>query len=202
MEDGTLMKFRLVLGVAFWLALSSANGEMLTFEFSGSVTQVPVDEVFGDIAFGDAVKGTFQFDASAVDLVANPAIGSYFWSAPFGLTFTIGTHDFDATGQLHIGVFNSFVDQYTVSGTSPGGEVEMGLFFQDNSGSVFPDDSLPLVLPPLAKFDQADFHFGALFAGREAQVDGRLIETVVQPVPELSSAALLLTGNSLCACRP
>jgi hypothetical protein len=167
---------------------------MLTFEFSGVVTQVPLDEVFGDLAFGDAVEGKFRFDASAMDVVAHPAIGSYSWSAPFGMTFTLGVHDFDATGQLHIGVFNSFVDQYTVSATSASGEIEMELFFQDNSGSVFSDDSLPLVLPPLAQFDQADFHFRAMFAGGEVQVDGQLIDPVVQPVPEPSSAALLLSA--------
>jgi len=41
------------------------NATILTFQFSGEITQVPLDEVFGDIGFGDAFQGSFD---NGVDL--------------------------------------------------------------------------------------------------------------------------------------
>ena len=100
------------------LATGVCHAETITFHFSGSVTQVPVDEVFGDIAVGDAIDGSFNFDSTATDLIpGDPATGSYSFGAPFGLSATVGAHPFEATGSLNIGIFNGFVDQYTVLAT-------------------------------------------------------------------------------------
>jgi hypothetical protein len=118
--------------------LSSANAAVLTFGFSGSVTQVPLDDVFGDIAAGDAIQGSFSFDSTAVDQIpGDSSTGSYSFSAPLGLLATVGTHDFSATGFLNIGVFNGVVDQYTVFATSAAGDVTLDLLLARISHQTF-----------------------------------------------------------------
>jgi len=176
--------------------LTSANAAPITFQFSGSVAQVPLDEVFGDIAVGDAIQGSYTFDSSAADLIpADPAAGSYTFAAPFGMNVSVGAHNFATSGSLNIGIVNSFVDQYTVLATSPSGDLTLELFLQDNTGAVFSDDRLPLILPSLAAFAQRDFHLDGLFAGREVQVDGQLTAPPPQVVPEPSLADLFLAGS-------
>ena len=77
--------------------LFSANASVVTFQFSGNVTQVPIDEAFGDIDFGDAMQGRFSFDTAAVDLIpGDPTTGSYNFAPPLGMKVSIGLHDFDA----------------------------------------------------------------------------------------------------------
>jgi len=175
--------------------LSSANADIVTFQFSGNVTQVPLDDVFGDIAFGDAIRGSYFFDTAAIDLVPDPAIGSFTFSAPFGMAATIGVHDFRAFGSLNIGILNSFVDQYTVLARNASGDLTMELFLQDNTGSVFTNDQLPLAFPPLDSFAQKDFHLNARLAGREIQVDGPLGAPDAQVVPEPSLVGPVLAGS-------
>ena len=182
----------------FIVLLGSAHAAPLLFQFSGTVTQVPLDGVFGDIGVGDAIRGSYTFDTSAVDLVpADPATGSYTSNAPFGMTVTIGTHDFATSGSLNIGILNSFVDQYTVLGTSATGDVTIELFLQDNTGSVFGNDHLPVSLPPLAAFAQKDFHFDAIFGDNEVQVDGELNALNASDVPEPPPAGPILAGSML-----
>src|SRR5579872_2754675 len=98
-----------------FVLLGSANASTITVNFTGTVTQVPIDEVFGDIAFGDQIQGSFSYDPSAPDLIpGDPTVGSYAFGAPFGMTASIGAHEFDAFGGMSIGILNSFVDQLTV----------------------------------------------------------------------------------------
>jgi hypothetical protein len=40
------------------------------------VSQVPLDDHFGDIAFGDLITGTYTFHPAAIDQVPDPASGS------------------------------------------------------------------------------------------------------------------------------
>ena len=62
--------------------LSSASAAVLTFQLSGNVTQVPLDEAFADIAVGELIHGSYGFDTPALDQApADPAAGSFTWSA-------------------------------------------------------------------------------------------------------------------------
>jgi hypothetical protein len=179
----------------FFILLSSANASTIIFSFSGNVTQVPFDEAFGDIAFGDAIQGSLSFDSSAVDLVpADPAVGSYSFSSPFGMTLTIGAHNFITSGSLNIGILNSFVDQFTVLATSALGDLTLELFLQDNTGSVFTNDHLPSVVPPLTAFGLKDFHLDAITPDGEVQVDGQIGAPAVQGIPEPRSTVYILAG--------
>jgi hypothetical protein len=187
----------MICGVVSLLALlSSANAAVLTFQLSGNVTQVPLDDVFGDIAVGETIHGSYTFDTSAADLApADSATGIFTWGAPFGMTVTIGTHDFTTSGLLNVGILNSFVDQYTVLGLSAASDVTLELFLQDHTGGVFANDQLPLTAPSLAGFGQKDFHLHAMLAGGEIQVDGQLSTLASQAVPEPHPAGLVLVGS-------
>jgi hypothetical protein len=175
--------------------LNPAKAAPVTFEFSGHVTQVPLDEIFGDINSGDTMQGSVSFDTSATDLIpADPTTGSYNFSAPFGMTVTIGSHDFAANGFLNVGILNSFVDQFTVLATSTSGDLTLELFLQDNNGTAFNSDQLPSALS-LSDFTQKDFHIDAVSSLGEAQVDGQLDGPQPETIPEPPVSALLLMGS-------
>jgi len=171
------------------------KGGVITFQFSGAVTQVPLDEVFGDINFGDVIQGSFSFDTAGADQIpADPATGSYTFSAPFGMTVAVGTHEFSTTGSLNIGILNSFIDQFTVLATSASGNLTLELLLQDSTGSVFSNDHLPSGALALGSFDQRDFHLDAVFAGGEVQADGRVTAIRVQGAPEPGALVAVASG--------
>lgn len=179
---------------------SAVSASPLSLQFSGNVTQIPVDDIFGDITVGESIGGSFSFDSAAVDLIpADPATGVYASSSPFGMTVTIGSHEFTTSGSITIGILNSFVDQYTIFASSPSNDLTLELFFQDNTATAFSDDHLPLTLPALSGFQQKDFHLDAIFDRGEVQVDGQVVGSDVQAVPEPASAALYACSFGLFA---
>ncbi|HEX5227373.1 MAG TPA: PEP-CTERM sorting domain-containing protein [Bryobacteraceae bacterium] len=172
---------------ALLLIARAAHADSVTLQFSGSVTQVPVDQVFGDMGAGDPFKGTITFDPSAADQAPDvPSVGSYVFNSPFGMDVSIGKHNFEASGFLNIEIVDSFVDQLTVLATSETGSLTMSLFFLDNSGTALDNDHLPLSLSSLAGFDQRDFHLDGFLGDGEIDVEGEIAAT-----PEPSSLALL-----------
>jgi hypothetical protein len=179
--------------VAFLGLIGSANAS-ITFDFSGTVTQVGVDEVFGDIAFGDPFHGSFSFDPLAPNLIpGNPTTASFRSDAPFGMTVSFDGHDFNVSDGLNIGILNSgLADQYTVLAQSALGDLTLELFLQDNTASVFTSDQLPVGAPPLSAFGQRDFHLDALIGGGQIQVDGQLSTLATQAVPEPNPAGPFL----------
>jgi hypothetical protein len=174
----------------------AVNASTITLQFAGNVTQVPLDEVFGDLTVGQQIQGSFSFDSSAVDLApADPATGIYASSAPFGMDVTIGTHEFTTSGSLTIGILNSFVDQDTVFANSASNDLTLELFFQDNTGTAFTNDHLPLTFPAINAFAQRDFHLDALFDAGEVQVDGQIGTSDAQAAPEPASVGLAFAGS-------
>ena len=188
-----------------WLA----HANPITFNFTGSITQIPIDDLATGIQSGDSITGSFTFDSTAVDAIGAPTSGSYTSNgAAFGMTAGIGPGPvtFSESGFLNIGILNSFVDQYTVTASSAG--LTLDLFLQDSTGTAFSSDGLPLSPPPLAAFLQREFHLDQTdVAGNETQADGVLTSLtcgsgcVASTVPEPSSAALLFTGAILFGCR-
>ena len=80
--------FSVLLGVCCQSWLAQAG---IVFSFTGSVTQVPIDDLTTGIQPGDAIAGSFTFDSAAPDLVAAASTGSYQSTGPaFGFTATIG----------------------------------------------------------------------------------------------------------------
>ena len=189
-----MSKLFAVLGAVLFV-MGTAKGDPVSLQFTGSVTQVPLDEVFGDINEGDAIVGSFSYDTSAADLIPlDPLTGSYTFNAPFGMSVSIGTHSFSTSGSLNIGILNGFVTQYSVLATSETGDLTFEILLQNNSGAIFADDHLPSSAPPLAAFDQRDFHFDGVFDGAEVQADGRISTLTGQDTPEPKTHVELLAG--------
>ena len=188
-----------------WLA----HADPITFNFTGTVTQVSIDDLATGIQPLDAITGSFTFDPTALDAIAAPTSGSFTSNgAAFGMTARIGAGavTFSESGFLNIGILNIFVDQYTVTASSAA--LVLDLFFQDNSGAAFGSDDLPLSPPALAGFAQREFHLDQTdIAGDETQVDGAITSLTcgsgcsASSVPEPSSVPLLLTGAILCGLR-
>ncbi len=184
-----------------WLACAGP----VTFNFTGTVSQVPIDDFATGIQFGDAITGSFTFDSTSVDAIAASMAGSYTSTGPtFGITAAIGPSalPFLAPGAMNIGIMNTFVDQYT--GHASSATLVLDLFFQDSSGAVFSSDGLPLSPPPLAGFAQREFHLDQTDgAGDETQVDGAITSLTcgsgcaATTVPEPSTAWFLLAGTIL-----
>jgi hypothetical protein len=182
---------------SLFVLLQPAWADPITVQFFGKVTQVPLDEVFGDIGVGDAIQGSFDFDTLAPDLAPSDAsVGIFSWTAPFGMSVSVGVHSFSAFGNLNISVLNSFVDQYSVLATSALQDLTLELFLQDNTGSALSSDQLPAGAPLLAGFAQRDFHLDALFGSSEVQADGQI--TALSPpaanAPEPRTMLLVVTA--------
>ncbi len=191
------MRATKILPIFFALALS-ANASIVTVLFSGSITQVPIDDVFGDIQFGDPFQGTYSFDSAASDLIPSPSTGSYSFTAPLGIAATIGSHTFAATGSLNIGILNVVIDQYTVLAFSPTADLAIQLLLQDNSAAVFSSDQLLPHPPSIGAFTQRDFQLTFSLDGAELQVGGQL--EVLTAVPEPHSLSLMFAAVLAVCC--
>jgi hypothetical protein len=203
-----MLRFILAAGALF---CATASAGPITFEFTGTVSQVPVDEVFGDIVPDDAIIGNFTFDSASLDLVpGDPAVGSY--QAPAGSPYTfnasIAGHSFSASDFLGVGIFNASVDQYSVLAKNNLLSETLEIFLQNDTGTVFADDSLPLSPPLLSAFgiSPVAFSLDATFDAGEVQVNGTIDSLTCNgcsaaPVPEPSSAALLTAALGWCAVR-
>jgi hypothetical protein len=192
-------------------ALSSAYAAPITFQFTGMVTQVPVDDIFGDIAFDDPFQGSFTFESAAPDLIpGDDTTGSYTSiGAPYGMTVTIAGHNFSTFGSLNIGISNfALADIYTVIAATAGGDLTLELFLFDGSTTALASDGLPLSPPTLTNFGLADFHLHQIVDFSEVQVDGQLSSLrcvsgcrVAPPtgVPEPGTGLLLCAGAAVFA---
>ena len=190
---------RLCLGLVFGVTLCdrAIQAAPITIQLLGTITQVPIDDLYGDIVGGSPVQISYTFDSAALDQIpGDPSSASYLSAGPpFLMTFTFPSHVFAGADSIRIGILNSFVDQYTVLAFGSGGSDTLELFLQDNSGTVFSSDSLLQTAPSLASFALKDFHLRILAAGGETQVDGQI--TSVSEVPEPSTAFPLCAAAAI-----
>jgi len=189
---------------------SQAWSAPVTFQFTGTVLQVPVDDIYMDIANGAAIQGSFTFDSAALDLIAGPESGSYTSiGLPYGMTVTVGAHLFSTSDSLNVGISDFFLsDMYTVLALNAGAGLTLELFLSDSSGSVFASDALPLTPPSLAAFQVVNFSLHQVVDFLEVQVDGQLDSLTcsqgcgaASPVPEPGTALLGLGGALLILLR-
>ena len=192
------MRFVIAIGACCLLAGAMRAGP-ITFQFTGTVTQVPVDEVFGDIDFGQNISGSYTFESTSIDGDSgDPATGSYRAPSgdPYSFNVTVGGHSFSTNFLLGIGVFNAAVDQYTVLAEDSGAAETFSIFLQNPTGTVFSNDSLPLSAPPLKAFSPSlvAFQMDVNTVDGEVQVDGTIDSLSSAAVPEPSTFTLLAAG--------
>lgn len=136
-------------------------GDLLTFEFTGTVTHVD-PELSAAFTTGQAMSGEYTFDSTAPDTAPSPSIGLY----PIeSFTFDIGGYRGATVGSIYVrdGQSGDDSDIYRVQnnrGVEPidadpvGGLIPAEASFQltDMTGAAFDSDALPLVPPDLDDF--------------------------------------------------
>lgn len=182
----------LVFGLLFGGVIQAAP---ITIQLSGLITQVPIDDLYGDIVAGSLVQISYTFDSAAVDQIpGDPSSGSYLSAGPpFVMSFTLPGHVFTAGDSVQIGILNSIVDQYTVLAFGSGGSDTLEIFLQDNNGAVFSTDSLLLTMPSLTNFTLTEFHVHVITDRGETQFDGQ-ISSATEAVPEPAPVLMLVIG--------
>jgi hypothetical protein len=136
--------------LALLCAAPAAHAGLVTFDFSGTITQNAAGSIDPF-----AYTGHYSFESAQLDL--NPddlRQGNYQLSSievMFGDRHLVAASSFnDMSVENDVGSINSPVDAYSVFGTS---SIEGGLLalsFIYDSNNVFQDDSLRLTPPPLA----------------------------------------------------
>jgi hypothetical protein len=203
LEDSVVIHSLRVIFFCILLA-GVASSAPITFNFTGSITSVPIDNVFGDVGFGTVLSGSFTFDSATADgAPADPTTGSYSHvGAPYLFTVDIGGHVFTADQFFNVAVLNAFVDQYSAFGLAQ--NLSLEILLQDNTATVFNSDALPTAAPPLSSFTFGTFRLTATFDEGEVQYEGVLDSLTggdPNPIPEPSSFWLAITGAGLWRAR-
>lgn len=164
----------------FLFAFGSASAAPITFQFTGFVTQVPVDDFGTGIQFLDPFQGTYTFDSNTPDsFPADSSIGVYdSITVAAGMTVDIGSNHFSTMGSqfLNVSIQNSSTDSYNILAenfVSPG--LIFSIHLEDPTGAAFSSDALPLNPPGLSAFNPGDFTLSESdLSGNELEVLGHL----------------------------
>lgn len=193
-------KYSGCVAAAVLVCATAVQAAPVTFGFTGSITQVGLDELGTGVAFGDGFSGQYTFDDAAVDAIADTAQGSYSaFGGGYGLSVDIGSSSFAVSGYLNVGTGNGLpADQYTVFASD--GVFDIGLFFQDVDGGSFADDGLPLLPFSLAGFETRDFYLRDT-AGSVLDLGGEITALTCLsgcgPTPMPEPGSLWLAGLAL-----
>lgn len=152
-----------LFGSFLLLTADHANAAIITYNFSGTVTDnPPATSLAGTFAFGESYSGTISFDTSVADSNGSPTNGEYD-GALTSINVNIGSYAASATGGKIEVEEASFFDSFdaeaknaaplfggsaTVTGASVGGLSLGGIQFLllDTTKSVFSSDAMPLSL--------------------------------------------------------
>jgi len=200
-------RFTMALALVVTLACASlTRAAPVQFTFTGSVTDIPVNETSLVVSPGDPIAGSYTFESTTPDGAASATEGSYTSpsGAPYGMSATIGANPFSTNDFLNIGIanFGPSGDFHTVLACSPDvscADLEMEIALHDLDSTAFTSDALPLTPPDLSLFEIRDFHLFALIGGSELQIEGT-IDTltcpacVPTPIPEPGTIVLLASG--------
>jgi hypothetical protein len=192
-----------------------AEAAPVTFAFTGAVTQTtfdPNDPSGGEITFGTAFTGSYTFESTASDAIANSSSGSYASpaGAPYGFAVNFGPgHDIATSDALSVGVFDNVggTDGYSVLACFGGftcPSITLGLFLADFDESALAGDALPLDTLTLDAFEVATFVLRGLIDGNEVEILGNLdslscTDGCVSPQPVPEPGTLLLLSPALAA---
>lgn len=189
-------------------SVSVVRAASVTYGFTGSVYLVS-DSISSAIAVGDAVSGSFTFDDTVVGQtsspggVLDPSITYYPWIlTAFDVRIGSYSASLGSVGEQRIFVINDdasgrdrfLVELFPPTGASVGGLSPYGLAlnFQDNSGDVLQDGSIPLDASTLNKFLN---RAGTLdFVAGDARNRAEFSISEVHSVPTPASGSLLAVG--------
>jgi len=204
----------IVVLVTFCLTSEPATAGPITFNFTGTITQVPALDPaspFPDpIDLGTPFSGTYTFDSTASnDIVGDPSSGSY--ASPLGtFTLDLGGLALSFTGLSVVTFDTSFFDFYGVvhsenpTPDSPTG-VTISISLPDATGMALSSNALLLVPPSLAAFDVTNsFFFTDTIDGNQVEVGGALDSLTCGAgcsVPEPPVPMLLAIGVVVLALR-
>ena len=196
--------------VVLALAAATAYGGLadatpFTLNFQGNVTQTvfdPYDPLGGAVHFDSSMYSYLNFDSSATDAIpADPNTGSYtLTGGTYGMAVVIDSVVFPVMHSVNISIANDYsggIDQYLVyawEGTQGGlGDFfSMSMLLQDNTGTAFNSDALPLTMPDLSLFTIRTFDI----TGQYTDLNGTFFQYEIQGnvVPEPGTVTLLSAG--------
>ena len=145
-----------------------ARADLITYNFTGSVTNVSQPSPFGLTATtGNTITGLFIYDTTTLDgSLGDPNFGSYTQSITLGFMFTLNgvnittsSYDVLVTNDNPPGITFDELEVFSSSGILVGGipqpSANMTLQLRDTSGTVFAGDGLPPSTLTLADFTTA-----------------------------------------------
>ena len=209
----THLHIGILIGLAAVIAMTSPGlATPLTFSYEGSINKIKGKakhrSTFNDLK-GARLNFTYTFDSDTPDILPTSSTAGLFasalsnYSVSFGQTTysgTTGTIVVDNEG-LAFGTYTVF-DLLSITGPLFHGfqaSSVIGLF-DDFSGTIFPDDSLPVIQPNPQAFDRTSIsleflqpHTGdtvEIIAKNNIQIDGN----GGNAVPEPSTLLLLISG--------
>lgn len=182
-------------------ATSSAAAQDVTFNFSGTITQLE-GSPFADIALGTPFTGSYTFNLSTPNQGALPSVGDYWHQAPpYGVVVQIGSHVFrtdPAAVEFLIEVVNdhySGFDNYLFRSyrNLPTDGMDVGFIswqLDDPTHSALSSTALSSVPPVLSQWQQ---WFGF-------EVDGANMEYVIRG--QITAISVAGSCDPNCTCPP
>ena len=182
------------------LSYAANAAPIVDVNFQGTVENVS-DPLNGTFSVGDALTGSFSYDAATPNIGFFPGIGDYF-GALTSLTFTIGSYvgGLGPSSLITTRDFpgNDAIFPQTAQPAGPSiGALQPSLFFlelEDSTGTAVSSETLPLTLS-LGDFDSGTWTL--MFEPSQSlaiQVSGTLDLGATTAVPLPAALPLLLVG--------
>jgi hypothetical protein len=174
----------------------------VTWEFAGNLTRVDDNAGLfgGSVSIGDPFSGSYTFDSETPDSDPGSITRGLYENAVSGASGNFGAASYSFVSGADnvievldfpgIGV-RSYRALFSVE--ILGEQLDLSLYFQDPTGAVFLDDSLPVSPPDLEPLDLAKIE---LFDGSE-RLDVTIVGQFTTVIPEPATVVLLAVGALL-----
>ena len=192
------LKHRLLAACAAAALCAPVFATQVTYSYSGVVDDDPATR--GWVSF----SGSFSFDSTASDGIADPSTAAYAMAGPpYGMSVVFNDGSNDALSDI----FNVLVsdnlggwDWFGVLAQNASATQSLGFTLLDFTASLFSSDALPL--PPggltLANFGSAQFVYETTAGYLQGHLDALTCTSgcnaVARDLPEPATGALVLSG--------